>query len=433
VRILFASEYYPPFALAGGTLSVRLLAEALAARGHAVRVVTPNYGAAECEEVDGVSVVRFPFWRQLAPGTELAHTRDLATPRFHLRLYRALVTEGRSFAADVVHAQEKHALVGSFFAARRLGRPVFLTVRNPGLICPIVTCLLSHEFVPADCSALKLQRECAAFYMDHYIPPGWLRRAAVRAGLAVLYADARLKRLIVHRLDGLVSVSEGLLEIYLRAGYGSPERAHVVYSLPPEDRTVDPDRIEAMRARLGLPGRRGVLYVGKLSLGKGGPVFLEAAERVAAECPHTVFVVAGPGAPPRMAADVRWLGPVSQDDMAVLYRAVDLVVLPSVGPEAFSRVPLEAAMAERACVGARAGGIPEEIVDGHTGLLVERGDAGALARAIARLLGDDELRTAFGRNARAFVRDRFGADAIIESLIELYRRSKGVNVVARPV
>jgi glycosyltransferase involved in cell wall biosynthesis len=424
MRILFTTEYYPPFAPGGSPWSIRLLAEALVDRGHSVTVVTPNYGAAEREEVGGVTVVRFPFWKRLPPGSTMARARDFATPRFHFRLYRALLAEGRRFGADVVHAQDKHSLVGSFFAARRLKRPVFLTVRNPGLICPIVTCLLTHEFIPADCSSVKLQRECASFYLDRYTPPGRLRRARVRAALAVLYADAQLKRLIARRLDGLVGVSRGLLEIYLRAGWVFPGRGHVIYSLPPPDGEVDPAQVGAMRESLGLGGRKGVLYVGKLSIGKGGPVFLAAAERVAAERPDTVFVVVGPDELPPVAADVHRLKKrLSQDEMAVLYRAVDLVVVPSVGPEALSRVPLEAAMAERATVGARAGGIPEEIVDGNTGFLVARGDAEGLARAIARLLGDDELRAAFGRNARAFVNDRFGTEAIIQALIELYTKS----------
>jgi glycosyltransferase involved in cell wall biosynthesis len=106
--------------------------------------------------------------------------------------------------------------------------------------------------------------------------------------------------------------------------------------------------------------------------------------------------------------------------MRDLYGAVDLVVLPSVGPEAFSRVPLEAAAAGRPTVGARAGGIPEEIVDGETGLLVERGSAPALARGIAQLLDDEALRERMGRNAARFVAKQFDPDAIVQATLVLY-------------
>jgi glycosyltransferase involved in cell wall biosynthesis len=394
MRILFATEYYPPFAPGGSPWSIQLLAEALCGRGHAVTVVTPGWGGADRREgAAGPRVVRFPVRRRLPPGATLAPTRSLVGPWFHLSLCRALVDEARRHGADVIHAQDKHALVGSYLAARRLGRPVFLTLRDVGLICPITTCLLSNEFVPDDCSALKLQRECAAFYLDHYIGQGALRRARVRLNLALLYADAQLKNLVLRRLDGLISVSAGLLEIYLRA-------------------------------RLGLDGRKAVVYVGKLSLGKGGPVFLQAAERVAQTRPDTVFLIAGAdrsGQSP--SADVRWLGRIEHEAMPALYRAADLVVVPSVGPEALSRVPLEAAAAGRPTVGARAGGIPEEILDGETGIVVERGDPEELAKAMLRLLEDEGLRTRLGEGARRFVGQRFGADAVVESLLAAYAES----------
>ena len=182
--------------------------------------------------------------------------------------------------------------------------------------------------------------------------------------------------------------------------------------------------MRAVRARHGLDGRKAVVYAGKLSLGKGGPVFLRAAERVAQTRPDTVFLIAGAdGSGQRPAADVRWLGRVAHEAMPALYRAADLVVVPSVGPEALSRVPLEAAAAGRPTVGARAGGIPEEILDGETGIVVERGDPEELAKAILRLLEDEGLRTRLGEGARRFVGQRFGADAVVESLLAAYAES----------
>ncbi|MGH7354704.1 MAG: glycosyltransferase family 4 protein [Candidatus Rokuibacteriota bacterium] len=422
MKILFATEYYPPFAPGGSPWSIRLLAEALAGVGHEVTIVTPNWGAPEREQTGPVTVVRFPLRRRLGRGAVLAPTRALVSPFFHLRFFRAIVGEARRCGADVIHAQDKHALVASYLAARRLGRAVFLTLRDVGLVCPIATCLLSHEFVPADCSSLKLQRECAGFYLDRYVPGGPARRARVRLALALLYLDARLKNHALRRLDGLIGVSAGLLEIYLRAGRGRRERAHVVY--PPSPPPVDADvgAVDALRGRLGLGGKRTVLYVGKLSLGKGGPVFLEAVKRVARVRADVAFVVAGPDdpgpAPP--SADVRWLGRLDHGEMPALYALADLVVVPSVGPEALSRVPLEAAAAARPTIGARAGGIPEEIVDGETGLLVPRGSADDLAVAILRLLDDDQLRVQLGRNARATVADRFGTAAVARALLDVY-------------
>ena len=425
MRILFATEYYAPFAPGGSPWSIEALGGLLTQRGHMVTVVTPGWGGPGCEDGPGPRIVRFPIRRRLAAGASLAPTRTLVSPWFHLRLCRAIVVEARRTGAEVIHAQDKHALVGSYLAGRYLGRPVFLTLRDAGLICPIATCLLSHEFVPGNCSALKLQHDCVPFYLDHYIGAGRLRRAAVRLHLALLYADAQLKNVVLRRLDGLIGVSAGLLEIYLRAGHGRRERARVVYTPSPDDSALNEADVKALRARHGLDGRVAILYVGKVSLGKGGPVFLSAAAHVARARPDAVFLIAGDSRPTATPlADVRWLGRIAHDSMHALYRAADLVVVPSVGPEALSRVPLEAGAAGRPTVGSRAGGIPEQIVDGETGLVVERNNPDALAKAILRLLDDEELRRRLGENARRCVAERFGADAVVETLLTAYAEAR---------
>ncbi len=180
-----------------------------------------------------------------------------------------------------------------------------------------------------------------------------------------------------------------------------------------------------VRARHGLGERPAVLYVGKLSLGKGGRVFIDAARKVAEARPDTLFLIAGPDrpdlAPP---ADIRWLGRLAHEDLLSLYSAVRFAVLPSVGPEALSRVPIEAAMAGRPTIGARAGGIPEEILDGETGLLVDRGDPDALAQAMLRLLEDRALCDALGEGARRFVAKRFDAGDIAGSLVGIYEAAR---------
>jgi glycosyltransferase involved in cell wall biosynthesis len=421
MKVVFATEYYHPWAPGGTAWSLELLARALIARGHAVTVVTPNYGAAAREEVRGVPVARFPFSRRLRPGGELAPLRDHVSPLFHLRFARALVSAMRETGAELVHAQEKHALVGSFLAGRRLGKPVYLSLRDFGLICPITTCLLRHRHVPADCSAGKLQRECAADFFAQYIRSGSLRRLRIRASLAVLYLDAWLKRAIVRRVDGVTAVSQSLLDIYARAGRLRPERGHVVYNLPPPKGDAGLDHARG-RADFGLPPGPLVLYVGKCSPGKGYPVFAEAARLVRARMPAACFAVAGDGPPEWLppAPDVHLLGRRSHAEVEQLYALADVVVHPAVWPEPFSRVPLEAAAFARPVVGTRIGGTPEAVEDEATGLLVERSDAGALAGAVERLLADQDLRVSLGRQASETVTRKFSDDRIVDDLLRAY-------------
>jgi len=71
------------------------------------------------------------------------------------------------------------------------------------------------------------------------------------------------------------------------------------------------------------------------------------------------------------------------------------------------------------------GGIPDAVRDGETGLLVPPGDATALAGAIARLLGDDELRARLAAQARSVAEDEFGAEREAREFAALYEELLG--------
>ncbi len=97
----------------------------------------------------------------------------------------------------------------------------------------------------------------------------------------------------------------------------------------------------------------------------------------------------------------------------------DLLVAPS-RFEAFGIAIVEAMLAERAVVASRVGGIPEVVVEGETALLVPPDDPVALADAIRRLLGDDELREHMGKAGRAHALERFSPATAARSFEALY-------------
>ena len=419
MKIVFTTEYFHPFTPGGTATSLRLLAAALARAGDEVVIVTPDYGAPREETVDGARVMRFPVRRRLRPGASLAPARDHVNPLFHLRLACAALGAARELGADVLHAQEKHALVGTYLAARRLRRPVFVTLRDFGLVCPITTCLLSASRVPADCSAWKLQRECIGEFRRLYGVRGGALRA--RAALALRYADARLKSAVLRRVDGVVGVSDEVLAIYAAAGRVSRERGRVIHNLPPAP-TAHAEAAARLRAGHRLPMSPLVLYVGKRSPGKGYAVFLEAARLVAAKRPDACFVVAGAGDGPAPAgANVRVLGELPHADTLALYELADVVVHPAAWPEPFSRVLLEAAAAGKPVVATRVGGTPEAVEDGVTGLLVEPRDPIGVADAVTRLLDDETLRRRLGRRAAETAAARAAGTEVVARLHALYR------------
>ena len=170
---------------------------------------------------------------------------------------------------------------------------------------------------------------------------------------------------------------------------------------------------------------------------KGIDTLIEAWPKVLVSHPDAELVIAGDGADrgrlERLAVDrsrdgrIRFTGRVGDEALQELYRTAELFALPTsatVGPnaagEGFGLVFLEAAAAGLPVVAGRSGAVPEVVEDGLTGLLVDPADPDAVAKAIATLLGNRELRTRMGRAARSRARERFSYDAFgdrIETLL----------------
>jgi spore coat protein SA len=107
----------------------------------------------------------------------------------------------------------------------------------------------------------------------------------------------------------------------------------------------------------------------------------------------------------------------------MLYRACDVVVVPSIWAEPFGLVVLEA-MASGTCVVASAvGGLPEVIDDRRTGLLVKAGDPVALAQAINEVLADDSLKRSLERAAAENLARKFTWDRLVGEVEALMQRS----------
>ena len=118
---------------------------------------------------------------------------------------------------------------------------------------------------------------------------------------------------------------------------------------------------------------------------------------------------------------IRWLGPLSQDEVLERYRAADLFVLASRiaadgDRDGLPNVLMEAQSQGVSVVASRVSAIPELVEDGVTGRLVPPESPEALAQALAELIGGPDLRARLGRAGQERVRARFSMQAGIERL-----------------
>jgi glycosyltransferase involved in cell wall biosynthesis len=180
-----------------------------------------------------------------------------------------------------------------------------------------------------------------------------------------------LKRAVLERLSGLVVVADAVRE-RLYSPSDVLGRALPTLVLPMGVR-----RAGARRVR--VPGRLEVLFVGRLVPAKGLAVLLEAVREL--EGVRLTVVGDVPDGPPPVREGVVWLGRRSPAEVQEIMTTMDVVCVPSVGPEGMPRVALEAAAAGCVVIGTPVGGLaawlPPECV-------VPVGDAAALRSALRR-------------------------------------------------
>jgi glycosyltransferase involved in cell wall biosynthesis len=187
----------------------------------------------------------------------------------------------------------------------------------------------------------------------------------------------------------------------------------------------DQKRIAEIRRDFSQPI---VLFVGRLVPYKGVDVLLDAMAGL-----NAVALIVGEG-PQRASLEaqahrlgvtsrVRFLGSVTDQELASLYRACDVFVLPSVTrQEAFGVVQLEAMAAGKPVVSTDLGtGVGWVNRHGETGYVVPPRDAGALEAVIRRLLDDPDLRRSMGEAAMRRVRSAFTVERMIDDTLALYR------------
>ncbi|MFD5322144.1 glycosyltransferase family 4 protein [Streptomyces sp. NPDC127098] len=376
LRIALLTYKGNPFC-GGQGVYVRHLSRELAALGHQVRVI----GAQPYPVLDdGVELIELPsldLYRQPDPfrTPRLREYRDwidaleVATmwtggfpePRtFALRAARELATRRHEF--DVVHDNQTlgYGLLG---ATRRLGLPLVTTIHHP------ITVDRRLELAAADSRK---------------------RRYSVRRW----YGFTRMQRRVARRLPTVLTVSGASRREIIEDFDVAPERVHVV-PIGADTRIFHPDPGVAR-----VPDRIVTTSSADAPL-KGLVHLVEALAKLRTERPGAHLVVVGDRpahGPVAEAIDrfglghaVEFVKGISDAELADLVRGARVACVPSLY-EGFCLPAAEAMAAGTPLVATTGGAIPEVAgPDGETCLAVPPGDAGALAVALARLLGDDAL------------------------------------------
>jgi len=243
----------------------------------------------------------------------------------------------------------------------------------------------------------------------------------------------RINRRMWRLVDGGIAISEAMKRFAIEIEGAPAEKIKVVhYGM--EYRWLSDEDIAAtrlgLRNQLKLPADAQILGLAcRLVEQKGIPYALEALRRIRSDWPRANLVIAGDGEKgaelQRLASKlgvadrVFFLG--WRPDAADLMAAFDVFLLPSLS-EGFGLVLLEAMSRRVPIIASKVGAIPEIVVDGETGILVEPRDVDGLTKAMTRLLQDRALRKYMGLLGAARLEEQFSIERMVAGTIAVYEK-----------
>jgi glycosyltransferase involved in cell wall biosynthesis len=255
-------------------------------------------------------------------------------------------------------------------------------------------------------------------------------RCVYRLGIVRHVPDTPWHRLVYGRLPhGIIVNAQAVKAALLSSPFIDPASVEVIYN------GLDTVAMDAaVPARAPFPVT--VMSVGRLTDRKAPGTLVEALALLAQAGRTDVGVVFAGDGPlrPALERQVRALGlgdrvrfPGHVTDPYPLLASARIYVTMSRN-EGLSNALLEGMYLTGAVVATRAGGSGEIVVDGENGLLVDHGDAGALAMRLAQVADDEVLRLRLGKKARATVRERFATAMMRDRIVAFLDR-----VVSRPI
>jgi glycosyltransferase involved in cell wall biosynthesis len=410
VRILLASDHYPPF-IGGAHRQGQLLARGMVSRGHEVAVVTPWHGGFPAVENDGgVTVYRLRQFRTAIPALirnrRQRHQPPFPDPVTVWSLRRVLAQMNPQLVHS--HGWFTYSVVAALGGKRT---PLLVTARDYGYFCATRT--LVHKGAP--CSG-PAPLKCLACAGDYYgAPRGWIAAAGVAA----------CRPLLLRKMGWLHSVSSYVGSAQRRhlIEPGGKDRSIVQMTLPdiqPADPAApgsgDPELDQYLSQ---LPQEPFILFVGAFRRIKGLETLFAAYRRLSSPPPLVLMGTFEWDSPTDFPPEAIVISNVPNAAVMAAWDRAMLGVMPSLLPEPRAGTIVEAMSRGKPVIGTQLGG-SVDMVDDSTGILVPQDDDRALAGAMEELIRDPERREALGR-AAAERAQQWTASAVLPRYEQAYR------------
>ena len=250
--------------------------------------------------------------------------------------------------------------------------------------------------------------------------------------LAVNPIIRRIVVMFMNKADMIVTVSNAVSRQLQDLNVAS-KKIRVIYNGIDETLFTPPEDGEKVKIKqkLGLNGKKVVGINARVNAGKGYELLIRAFSKISNQIPEAFLLSVGGGnkyiknriskkvKDKGLGEKVKFLGEKPRSSVPEFYKSLDVYSLPS-DSEGMPLTVIEAMHASLPVVATNVGGIPEQVVDGRSGYLVDVGDADTLSERIITLLEDETLAKRMGREGREIAIKKFTKKRMIRETISLF-------------
>lgn len=408
LKILLVSEWFPPDVKGGGELSAELLALNLAEAGHEVHVLTSKTDAQSYSPPRGALMHRT---LQSTSPTSLTgnFSRLFVLPRQIRKEVQRLHAEHKF---DVIHYLNVISILGSLPGIKKQ----FATINSHQPFCPKGNLFYKEREACSGCSPLKFLNclSCSEYVGKMRLHPIVRLNPAALSFLYITYLRARRALRNVRPIAVSTFVSKQL------ETQGFPDTP-IVPNFPPQPSIKKKKKKKHKKSDDIVH----LLFLGALEKIKGVGLLLDAYVALPEQVrSRTKLQIVGSGPlrrelKRRAPKEVKFLGQLDSQTAQQLLAECDIVVLPSLWPEPFSRVLLEATSAGKPVVATDVGGNADVISDGAGGVLVPPRPE-AFAHALEALIRRPELRKSLGESGRRRYLKVFSTKKTLAKVEQIY-------------
>ena len=403
MKIVLLSFLFEPELGGGAAVVVNQLSRLLVEHSHSVTVVTTWKGShIKVEQVDGIKLIRIPalnlYWvaekdRQATPKKIVWQLIDLWNPLVYRMVRQILIEE----AADIVHSHKLRGLSPSIWSA----------AVSAGVKKIVHTChdyeLLSPE----------------GFFM------GWAGKLAREQNI-VMRPYQILRRRYSRFVQEVTAPSQFVLDRHLEMGFFSRAKTGLISNTHGFGlKEIQLNREKFSKTRRENPVKK-FLYLGRLDKAKGVDLLFQAFSRIAGQGQGCLLRVTGWGPLEEALREkykhqdnIVFTGPVFGPEKYKLIRESDMLVAPSLSPEPFGIVIVEAYAYGVPVITSRAGAFPELVRDGETGFLVDTGSVDDLSTVLAKVSQKPVVTKAMSENC--FVEaEKYTVEKFLDGYLHIY-------------